>query len=108
MDYDVTSEVEGDEIEEVEDEDVLEISMEEFETLGDEIQRTVVERDDILACIDGKPMTARGVAKELGVEKYATVYGALTRAKKAGLVVSKAKGKNRYWIKNPNPPEAEE
>ncbi|TSA55843.1 hypothetical protein D4R42_04660 [bacterium] len=88
---------------------VDEMDLDEFQTLGDELERSKTDESEIIELLTGKAMTATAVGKELGVEKYATIYGRLDRMASKGALLKKYKDKKyAFYTVNPDyDPDAE-
>ncbi len=87
-----------------------EMDLEEFQTLGSELERSKTDETAIIALLTGKAMTPSAVGEELGVENYATIYGRLERMSAKGQLTKRYKAKKYvyYTVNEDYDPDAVE
>ena len=85
--------------EEKKEEVPLEISVDEFLTLSDEVpERGKVKESELLTMVEGKAMTAAGLAKAFSIT-YSAMWSRLKRLVNSGEVVRKYKEGKAFYLK---------
>jgi len=74
-----------------------EISIEEFRSLSEVLEKAKTSEEEVLALISDKAMSTNAIASALGLS-YSAIYARLTRMLKNGKIEKRYKGGTAFWL----------